>query len=121
MSFDDFKRNLHESDAQESKDYDNPHFTDMLGSSLDTTNPKNLDRPKSSNAKSKIVAGISDGLSNRRYHNAQKRETRMEQDRGTLSEQDYHMKYANQGLAGKITIGIVLIIIVVSILMKILS
>lgn len=116
MSFDDFKRNLHEGDSSE--EYDNPHFTDMLGNAPDTTNNKNLDRPKSSKAKSKIVSGISDSISNRRYNKAQKQETRMEQDRSNMSEQDFHMKYANQGLAGKITIGIVVLVIVVSIIMK---
>lgn len=121
MSFNDFKNNLRDADdlgsSQDnsitSRPNDNPDFVDMLKASNSTShNPYKNDKTGKMTKLSNTLLG--------RYREkaSDKREERMRRDRDNLSEQDFHMKYSNKGLATKITLVLVVLVIIVSVIMK---
>ena len=121
MSFNDFKNNLRDADdfgnSQDnsitSRPNDNPDFVDMLKASNSTShNPYNHDKTGKMTKLSNTLLG------RHREKASDKREERMRRDQDNLSEQDFHMKYSNKGLATKMTLGLVVLVIIVSVIMK---
>lgn len=126
MSFKDYRKGLevaeNDSTDSNSRQIENPNFTDMLGDEVDFGNSKKNNRKKvRTSTKSGKFGKLKETLNNRKEKKESKLSEQIARDQENMSEYDFHMKYSNRSLATKITLGIIVLGVLASIIFKMIN